>query len=57
MGFAEARIDREVILEQASRARSRRQWRRAIALYRQVLGMMAKVPHINARRIKAMSFS
>jgi hypothetical protein len=27
----------ELILEQAARARSRRQWRRAIALYRQVL--------------------
>jgi len=34
---AEGRFDREVILEQAARARSRRQWRRAIALYRQVL--------------------
>ena len=37
MSVAEARFDRELILEQASRARSRRQWRRAIALYRQVL--------------------
>jgi tetratricopeptide (TPR) repeat protein len=39
MTFADARFDREVILEQASRARNRRQWRRAIALYRQLLAV------------------
>jgi tetratricopeptide (TPR) repeat protein len=39
MSFADAHFDREVILEQASRARSRRQWRRAISLYRQVLAV------------------
>ncbi len=39
MGLGQARFDREVILEQAARARSKRQWRRAIALYRQVLAV------------------
>jgi tetratricopeptide (TPR) repeat protein len=33
------RFDRDEILEQASRARSRRQWRRAIALYRELLAL------------------
>jgi tetratricopeptide (TPR) repeat protein len=49
MGFADARVDREVILEQASRARSRRQWRRAIALYRQVLAVEPNSVEIHER--------
>jgi tetratricopeptide (TPR) repeat protein len=38
MGLGQ-RFDREVLLEQASRARSKRNWRRAIALYREVLAV------------------
>ena len=34
-----AHFDREVLLEQASRARSKRNWRRAIALYRELLAV------------------
>ena len=49
MDFAEVRFDREVILEQASRARSRRQWRRAIALYRQVLAVEPNNVEIHER--------
>lgn len=49
MSFADARFDREVILEQASRARSRRQWRRAIALYRQVLAVEPNNVEIHER--------
>ena len=33
------RFDRDELLEQASRARSRRQWRRAIGLYRELLAL------------------
>jgi tetratricopeptide (TPR) repeat protein len=49
MGFADARLDREVILEQASRARNRRQWRRAIALYRQALATSPNSVEIHER--------
>jgi tetratricopeptide (TPR) repeat protein len=49
MDFADARLDREEILEQASRARSRRQWRRAIALYRQVLAVEPNSVEIHER--------
>jgi tetratricopeptide (TPR) repeat protein len=49
MGFADARFDREVILEQASRARNRRQWRRAIALYRQLLAVEPNSVEIHER--------
>ena len=49
MSFADARFDREVILEQASRARTRRQWRRAIALYRQVLAVEPNHVEIHER--------
>jgi tetratricopeptide (TPR) repeat protein len=49
MDFADARFDREVILEQAARARSRRQWRRAIALYRQVLAVEPNSVEIHER--------
>jgi hypothetical protein len=38
MGLGQ-RFDREVLLEQASRARSKRNWRRAIALYRELLAV------------------
>jgi tetratricopeptide (TPR) repeat protein len=49
MDFAEARFDREVILEQANRARARRQWRRAIALYRQILAVEPNSVEIHER--------
>ena len=49
MSFADARFDREVILEQASRARVRRQWRRAIALYRQVIAVEPNNVEIHER--------
>ena len=39
MGRPQMRFDRDEILEQASRARSRRQWRRAISLYRELLAL------------------
>lgn len=38
MGLGQ-RFDREELLEQASRARSKRNWRRAIALYRELLAV------------------
>jgi tetratricopeptide (TPR) repeat protein len=49
MGVLDARLDREEILEQASRARSRRQWRRAVALYRQVLAVEPNSVEIHER--------
>src|SRR2546427_2185680 len=49
MGAADAQFDREVILEQASRARFRRQWRRAIALYRQLLAVEPNSVEIHER--------
>ncbi len=49
MGLAGTRFDRELILEQASRARSRRQWPRAIALYRQLLAVEPNSVEIHER--------
>src|SRR5207247_11131323 len=49
MSFADARFDREVILEQAARARTRRQWRRPIGLYRQVAAVEPNNGQIHER--------
>ena len=49
MRLMETRYDRDLILEQASRARSRRQRRRAIALYRQVLAVERNSVEIHER--------
>jgi tetratricopeptide (TPR) repeat protein len=49
MSFVEVQFDREVILEHASRARSRRQWRRAIALYRRVIAVEPNSVEIHER--------
>lgn len=49
MGLTDVRYDRDHILEQASRARSRHQWRRAIALYRLVLAVERNSIEIHER--------
>jgi tetratricopeptide (TPR) repeat protein len=43
------RFDRAELLEQASRARSKRNWRRAIALYRQILAVEPNSVEIHER--------
>ena len=49
MGRSETRYDRALLLEQAARARARRQWRRAIALYRHVLALERSCVEIHER--------
>jgi tetratricopeptide (TPR) repeat protein len=49
MGRTEARYDRELLLEEAARARSKRQRRRAISLYRHVLSMERSSIEIHER--------